>query len=180
MCSCSRCGEPTAMLHTKLCDECWELERRIARQPAVARQILKVDELEEEMEAMVSLHNDQVRELEAEVEEWQDKWRWEREHGCPHWGHHTSDGREAVCWYDCPDALKKAEAELAECQFQAATKSDKDRIGMLEAEVERLRGRRCEGCRFYDDTTRFCSVFTTHWPPDFGCNRWEVRGNEAD
>lgn len=39
-CPCRLCGKPTQMLGTKLCDFCWELERRIHRDPEIARRIL--------------------------------------------------------------------------------------------------------------------------------------------
>ena len=37
---CRVCGCETAMLGTKLCDRCWELERRIHADPELARHIL--------------------------------------------------------------------------------------------------------------------------------------------
>jgi hypothetical protein len=37
---CDICGDPTPMLATKRCDRCWELERRIERDPHLARKIL--------------------------------------------------------------------------------------------------------------------------------------------
>lgn len=37
---CTLCDKPTTMLGTKLCDNCWELSRRIEAQPGVARKIL--------------------------------------------------------------------------------------------------------------------------------------------
>lgn len=38
--SCRLCGEMTRMESTKLCDRCWELERRIERDPSIAAAIL--------------------------------------------------------------------------------------------------------------------------------------------
>ena len=38
---CRICGEPTPMLGTKLCDRCWELERRIQVDPLIAKKILE-------------------------------------------------------------------------------------------------------------------------------------------
>ena len=38
--SCEICGTPTAMTGTKRCDRCWELEKRILREPDLARRIL--------------------------------------------------------------------------------------------------------------------------------------------
>lgn len=37
---CSVCETPTAMTGTRLCDRCWELERRIHADPEIARKIL--------------------------------------------------------------------------------------------------------------------------------------------
>lgn len=37
---CLLCGEPTPMLGTRLCDGCWELDRRIQSTPDIARSIL--------------------------------------------------------------------------------------------------------------------------------------------
>ena len=37
---CKRCGEATDKLATQLCDNCWELERRIKYNPKVALEIL--------------------------------------------------------------------------------------------------------------------------------------------
>jgi hypothetical protein len=37
---CKYCGKQTPMLGTKLCDPCWELERRIYTSPEIAIQIL--------------------------------------------------------------------------------------------------------------------------------------------
>lgn len=44
---CKWCGTPTPMLGTKMCDGCWELDRRIERQPALARRILEAFEADE-------------------------------------------------------------------------------------------------------------------------------------
>jgi NMD protein affecting ribosome stability and mRNA decay len=45
---CKLCGEPTTMLGTKLCDNCWELEHRIQSSPKIARIILNALERREE------------------------------------------------------------------------------------------------------------------------------------
>lgn len=37
---CKFCGKDTIMLGTKLCDGCWELTRRIERDPELAQKIL--------------------------------------------------------------------------------------------------------------------------------------------
>lgn len=37
---CGICGVLTPMIGTERCDRCWELERRIQRDPALARTIL--------------------------------------------------------------------------------------------------------------------------------------------
>ena len=37
---CQWCGKPTQMTATRLCDEHWELERRIAAAPLLARRML--------------------------------------------------------------------------------------------------------------------------------------------
>lgn len=37
---CKWCSTPTAMLGTRMCDGCWELERRISRDPELSRRIL--------------------------------------------------------------------------------------------------------------------------------------------
>lgn len=55
------------------------------------------------------------------VEEWKERWRYERTHGCPHWGNHTSDGRDRVCWYGGPE------------QFDRDEKTIRAMIGWLEA-----------------------------------------------
>jgi hypothetical protein len=39
--ACSLCETKTPSLGTQRCDECWELETRIERQPEIARKILK-------------------------------------------------------------------------------------------------------------------------------------------
>lgn len=39
-CPCSLCGQPTPMLATKLCNRCWELEKRITADPDIAQTIL--------------------------------------------------------------------------------------------------------------------------------------------
>lgn len=38
---CELCGMVTPMLGTRRCDSCWELERRIRRDPDLARRILQ-------------------------------------------------------------------------------------------------------------------------------------------
>lgn len=38
--ACELCQNPTPMIHTKRCDRCWELERRLIAAPDIARQIL--------------------------------------------------------------------------------------------------------------------------------------------
>lgn len=54
----------------------------------------------------------------ADRNEWKEKWRWERSHGCPDWGNHTSDGRDRVCWHRLPeswhDLLKDRDSARAE------------------------------------------------------------------
>ena len=37
---CIYCGQPTPMLATRLCNNCWELDRRMRADPALARKIL--------------------------------------------------------------------------------------------------------------------------------------------
>lgn len=37
---CVHCGRSTAMLATKLCDRCWELDRRMRADPTLAKKIL--------------------------------------------------------------------------------------------------------------------------------------------
>lgn len=39
-CPCGLCGKPTLMTGTKRCDNCWEMEGRIRRNPEIARKIL--------------------------------------------------------------------------------------------------------------------------------------------
>jgi hypothetical protein len=39
-CPCELCGALTILVDTKRCDRCWELERRIERDPALARKIM--------------------------------------------------------------------------------------------------------------------------------------------
>jgi hypothetical protein len=38
---CRLCGGPTTMPGTRLCDRCWELERRVQADPELARKILR-------------------------------------------------------------------------------------------------------------------------------------------
>ena len=38
---CKRCGRPTPMIGTRLCNGCWELQTRIKSQPELAMQILR-------------------------------------------------------------------------------------------------------------------------------------------
>ena len=38
---CKRCGTSTFMIGTKLCDRCWELEKKIRFDPELSRQILQ-------------------------------------------------------------------------------------------------------------------------------------------
>lgn len=38
---CKLCGKPTPMLGTKMCDGCWELDRRIRMNPEIAVKIMK-------------------------------------------------------------------------------------------------------------------------------------------
>lgn len=37
---CKWCGTPTPSLGTKMCDRCWELDRRISADPVLAARIL--------------------------------------------------------------------------------------------------------------------------------------------
>ncbi len=46
------------------------------------------------------------------VEYWTQRWRHERTHGCPHWGNHTSDGRDRVCWYGGRDRFERDEKTI--------------------------------------------------------------------
>lgn len=39
--ACRLCGEQTFMTGTKMCERCWQLERRIVRDPDLAVKILK-------------------------------------------------------------------------------------------------------------------------------------------
>lgn len=47
---CKYCGIPTHMTGTKLCDGCWETERRVTSNPELARRILA------EMETINNAH----------------------------------------------------------------------------------------------------------------------------
>jgi len=38
---CRICGDPTHFTGTRLCNRCWELERRIRMDPAIAKKILE-------------------------------------------------------------------------------------------------------------------------------------------
>jgi len=44
--ACDLCEALTTMTATKRCDRCWELEKRIRRDPELARKILKLMEAE--------------------------------------------------------------------------------------------------------------------------------------
>jgi hypothetical protein len=39
--ACRLCGEATFMIGTKMCERCWQLERRITHDPDLAVKILK-------------------------------------------------------------------------------------------------------------------------------------------
>lgn len=39
---CKYCGKPTFMMGTKMCDHCWELERRIESDPDLAYKIVRI------------------------------------------------------------------------------------------------------------------------------------------
>lgn len=39
--ACKLCGEPTPMLGTKMCNSCWELDKRIRMNPDIAAKIMK-------------------------------------------------------------------------------------------------------------------------------------------
>jgi NMD protein affecting ribosome stability and mRNA decay len=52
--ACRYCGRRTMMLGTKLCDPCWELERRIEYTPELALAILcKLSNLDETKEKSI-------------------------------------------------------------------------------------------------------------------------------
>lgn len=53
-----------------------------------------------------------LEDAKAEAEDWKDKWRWERSHGCPDWGNHTSDGRDRVCWHRLPESYHDLRAAM--------------------------------------------------------------------
>lgn len=40
-CPCKWCGKPTRMLGTRMCDLCWELDRRIRHDPELAQRMLE-------------------------------------------------------------------------------------------------------------------------------------------
>lgn len=48
---CELCRQPTPMIHTKRCDRCWELERRLIAAPDIARQILGAVPQDEQLRA---------------------------------------------------------------------------------------------------------------------------------
>jgi hypothetical protein len=58
--------------------------------------------------ALLTEAADELEDRGAAVDDWKERWRYERTHGCPHWGNHTSDGRERVCWYGGPERIEGA------------------------------------------------------------------------
>lgn len=46
--SCTICGEQTFLIRTRLCDFCWELNRRIRQNPYAADRILRAIKKEKE------------------------------------------------------------------------------------------------------------------------------------
>ena len=85
--------------------------------PALMREA--ADELEDRAEA---------------AEDWKERWRHERTHGCPHWGNHTSDGRDLVCWYGGPDRFNRDEKTIrAMVAWLEANQPDVFKRGMWDA-----------------------------------------------
>ena len=56
---------------------------------------------------------DELEDRSEALEDWKNRWRHERTHGCPHWGNNTSDGRDRVCWYGDPQATQDEARALA-------------------------------------------------------------------
>ena len=85
--------------------------------PALMREA--ADELEDRAEA---------------AEDWKERWRHERTHGCPHWGNHTSDGRERVCWYGGLERFERDEKTIrAMVKWLEENQPDVFKRGMWDA-----------------------------------------------
>ncbi len=53
---CTICGEPTVYFGTKLCDRCWELERRIQAAPELALKILRNEALKKKLQSQLVIN----------------------------------------------------------------------------------------------------------------------------
>lgn len=95
--------------------------------PAIRTGLLTIQSLRTELE-----------EARKERDEADERWRWERSHGCPHWGHHTSDGRDRVCWYGGPETFKSAEQSLqSEREAREKAERERDKVRADEATIVR-------------------------------------------
>lgn len=72
---CELCHGPTPMVHTKRCDRCWELERRLIAAPDIARQIMgsipadeKLTEAVQEVAKLRDMNEALARDLQAQKE----------------------------------------------------------------------------------------------------------------
>ena len=83
------------------------------------------------------LYDEAANELEDRTEalkDWKERWRHERTHGCPHWGNHTSDGRDRVCWYGGRERFERDEKTIrAMVAWLEANQPDVFKRGMWDA-----------------------------------------------
>lgn len=77
---------------------------------------------------------DELEDRAEAVEDWKERWRHERTHGCPHWGNHTSDGRDRVCWYGGRERFERDEKTIrAMVAWLEANQPDVFKRGMWDA-----------------------------------------------
>ena len=77
---------------------------------------------------------DELEDRAEAADDWKERWRHERTHGCPHWGNHTSDGRDRVCWYGGRERFERDEKTIrAMVAWLEANQPDVFRRGMWDA-----------------------------------------------
>ncbi len=84
-------------------------------------------------------------EAEVERDEYREKWRHECSRGCPHWGHHTSNGVERVCWHGVPDHFNRWLAEKGKIE---------ERAEKAEADVAAVREQLAKASRAMNEKTK--------------------------
>jgi len=135
--------------------------------------------------------------LAAHVETLRERWEREREAtfrygyriGLSRGSNDETEDEVVALWNRTRAILGEPYAELAAAQAEAVKASERwwadkwedwrHRAEAAEAEVERLRGMRCETCRHWDecggDGQGMCEFFGVHTRTDFACNAWEPR-----